>query len=70
MVIYIALIYALLCILVGLAGRNRTLGFLGFMILSVLLTPFIVATVLLLTQNNSTDNNRNNVKFVGKKDKR
>jgi hypothetical protein len=42
--------YLILCFVVGIAGRQRRLGFFGFFLLSVLLTPVIPLVWLLLTQ--------------------
>jgi hypothetical protein len=39
----------LLSVAIGLWGRNRAFGFWGFFLLSLLLTPPIVALLLLLT---------------------
>jgi hypothetical protein len=42
--------YLILCFVVGIAGRQRRLGFFGFFLLSVLLTPVMPLGWLLLTQ--------------------
>lgn len=44
-----AFIYIILCLITGFAGRNRSAGFIGFAILSLLFTPFLIWIVLLLT---------------------
>ncbi|MBW8727323.1 MAG: hypothetical protein JF625_19520 [Inquilinus limosus] len=44
------LIYLGLCIVVGLAGRNRSIGFVGYVVLSLLLTPIVPLLFLLVTQ--------------------
>jgi len=50
MVIAIAVvIYVVFCILTGLCGSQRRLGFIGTFILSLLLTPVIVLPILMLT---------------------
>ena len=41
--------YIVFCILVGLCGSQRRMGFTGTFILSLLITPLIVLIVLLLT---------------------
>lgn len=41
--------YIVFCILVGLCGTQRRMGFTGTFILSLLITPLIVLVVLLLT---------------------
>ena len=43
-------LWIVLCLLVGFAGRRRALGFWGFFILSLVLSPVVMAVVLLLTQ--------------------
>jgi Na+/proline symporter len=41
-------VYLVLCLLVGFIGRNRQIGFAGFFVLSILLSPFVMALVYLL----------------------
>jgi hypothetical protein len=41
--------YIVFCILVGLCGSQRRMGFTGTFILSFLITPLVVLIVLLLT---------------------
>ena len=41
-------IYILLCLAVGFAGRNRSVGFVGFFFIAFLLTPIIAIAILLL----------------------
>jgi hypothetical protein len=41
--------YIIFCVLVGLCGSQRRMGFTGTFILSLLITPLIVLIVLLLT---------------------
>lgn len=43
------LVYIVFCILVGIAGSQRRMGFTGTFILSLLVTPVVVLIVLLLT---------------------
>jgi hypothetical protein len=43
------LIYIVFCILVGVAGSQRRMGFTGTFILSILVTPVVMLVVLLLT---------------------
>jgi hypothetical protein len=45
----IALTYVLLCILTGLCGTHRRLGFFGTFLLSLLITPVPVLLILMLT---------------------
>jgi hypothetical protein len=50
MILSIALIlYFVFCVLVGLCGSQRRMGFIGTFITSLLFTPVIVLIVLLLT---------------------
>jgi len=41
--------YLLLCILVGVLGRSRRLGFVGFFLVSAVLTPLGGLVLLFLT---------------------
>ena len=47
-------LYVLLCILVGYLGRKREIGFAGFFILSLLLSPLITALILLISGQRKT----------------
>jgi hypothetical protein len=42
------LVYVALCALVGYLGRERAAGFSGYFVLSILLTPLVMALVLLV----------------------
>ncbi|MFK7829710.1 MAG: hypothetical protein AB8B57_08040 [Congregibacter sp.] len=42
------IVYVVLALMVGFAGRNRMVGFAGFFILSLVLTPIITALIVLL----------------------
>jgi hypothetical protein len=56
MIHLIALIlYIVFCILVGLCGSQRRMGFIGTFIISLLLTPVVVLIVLLLTGPSQRD---------------
>jgi len=44
-----AIFYILFCVLTGLCGSQRRMGFLVTFLLSIVLTPVIVLLVLLLT---------------------
>ncbi|SNR80285.1 hypothetical protein [Puniceibacterium sediminis] len=46
----VVITYLGLCAIVGLLGRDRALGFGGSFIFAIILTPLIVAIMLLLTQ--------------------
>jgi len=41
--------YIVFCILVGICGSQRRMGFTGTFILSLLITPLLVLIILLLT---------------------
>jgi hypothetical protein len=43
------IIYLVFCLLTGLCGSQRRLGFFGTFILSVLITPVVMLVILLLT---------------------
>jgi hypothetical protein len=46
----IIFVYVLLCVVVGIAGRERRPGFLGYVLLSLVFTPVITLIFLLVTQ--------------------
>lgn len=46
----VAITYLSLCAIVGLLGRDRTLGFGGAFLFAIVLTPLTVIIALLLTQ--------------------
>jgi len=41
--------YLVLCMIVGLLGHKRAIGFWGFFVLSIILTPLLVTLILALT---------------------
>ncbi|HEY5209079.1 MAG TPA: hypothetical protein VIJ42_06495 [Stellaceae bacterium] len=43
------IVYLIMCFMIGVAGRRRRLGFFGFFLLSVILTPVIMLGWLLVT---------------------
>jgi hypothetical protein len=45
---FLLLIYVVLCMTVGLLGRNRRFGYAGTVLLSLVLTPFLVFLGLVL----------------------
>lgn len=45
---FVVLTYVVLCALVALMGRNRAVGFAGCFVLGLLLTPFVVAIILMI----------------------
>src|SRR5882757_796805 len=48
--IMLGVVYLALAIVVGLAGRKRHIGFVGYALLSIILTPIPPLLFLLLTQ--------------------
>jgi hypothetical protein len=44
-----AVVYLIFCVLTGLCGIDRRMGFFGTFLLALLTTPFVVLPVLLLT---------------------
>jgi len=42
-------LYVVFCVLVGLCGSQRRMGFIGTFVVSLFFTPIIVLVVLLLT---------------------
>lgn len=44
-----AVIYIIFCVLTGLLGIDRRMGFFGTFLLAVVTTPFVVLPILLLT---------------------
>jgi hypothetical protein len=47
--VVILIVYISFCILVGLCGIHRRMGFTGTFILSIVLTPVLVLIILLIT---------------------
>ena len=45
----LVIVYLVMCFVIGVAGRQRRLGFFGFFLLSVLLTPVVTLGWLLIT---------------------
>jgi hypothetical protein len=45
----LAILYIVFCLLVGICGSQRRMGFTGTFIFSLLVTPVIVLIVLLMT---------------------
>jgi hypothetical protein len=43
-------IYLILCLIVGFVGRRRKIGFLGYFLLSLILTPLITLLFLVITE--------------------
>ena len=51
MVPQLLLAYVILALIVGLLGRNKTIGFWGFFLLSLVLTPVITGVFMVLNRN-------------------
>jgi uncharacterized paraquat-inducible protein A len=49
------IVYLVLCFLIGIAGRHRRIGFFGFFILSLILTPVLTLLWLLATHSKFLD---------------
>ena len=49
--VIILLAYIILCTIVGLLGRNKTIGFWGFFFLAAILTPVIGLTILIIAKD-------------------
>lgn len=43
-------IYLLLCLVVGFVGRRRKIGFLGYFLLAILVTPLIPLLFIVITE--------------------
>ena len=51
MVLAIAVVlYLIFCLLAGLAGSQRRMGFIGTFLLSLVITPLLVLVLLILTR--------------------
>ena len=48
-------LWILACIIVGLVGRNRSMGFFGVFLLSLVLSPVVMIIVLQLTRTPDRD---------------
>ena len=42
------LVYLIICFVVGLLGKHRSIGFVGFFLISIFLTPIVSSVILLL----------------------
>jgi Na+/melibiose symporter-like transporter len=49
------IIYILLAVFAGWIARNTQIGFVGFFLLSLIVTPFATLIVLMLTRERRTD---------------
>lgn len=47
----VAVIYVLLCVLVGWLGRHKQIGFVGFLVLSLVFTPVLTLLVLMMSHD-------------------
>jgi hypothetical protein len=43
-------LYLIFCLLAGLAGSQRRMGFIGTFLLSLVITPLLVSVLLILTR--------------------
>ena len=43
-------LYVIFCLLAGLAGSQRRMGFIGTFLLSLVITPLLVSELLILTR--------------------
>ena len=43
--------YVILAVIVGLLGRNKQVGFWGFLVLSIVMTPLITGFFLIITRD-------------------
>ena len=50
---FVVLTYIILCTIVGLLGRNKTIGFWGFFFFSAVLTPVVGFGVLAIARDKS-----------------
>ena len=48
---FVVLAYVILCTIIGLLGRNKTIGFWGFFFFSAILTPLIGFVVLAIAKD-------------------
>lgn len=51
--IFIAVVYITLALLIAWIGRRRSIGFAGVFVLAIVLTPPITAMILLITSPNA-----------------
>jgi len=47
----VLLAYIILAVIVGLLGRNKQVGFWGFLVLSLVMTPLITGFFLVITRD-------------------
>ncbi len=47
----LVILYVLVSVLVGWLGRHKQIGFVGFMILSLVVTPVVAFLVLMVAQD-------------------
>jgi hypothetical protein len=43
--------YVILALIVGLLGRNKTIGFWGFFLLSLVMTPLVTGVFMVINRN-------------------
>ncbi len=49
--VVIVFAYIILCTIIGLLGRNKTIGFWGFFFFAAILTPLVGLVVLIIARN-------------------
>jgi peptidoglycan/LPS O-acetylase OafA/YrhL len=52
------ILYLIFCLLAGLCGSHRRMGFFGTFLLSLFLTPVLVVLLLILTGTSRTERDR------------
>ena len=52
------ILYLVFCLLAGLCGSHRRMGFFGTFLLSIFLTPILVLLLLILTGPSRTERDR------------
>ena len=52
------ILYLIFCLLAGLCGSHRRMGFFGTFLLSIFLTPILVLLLLILTGPSRTERDR------------
>ena len=51
-------LYVIFCLLAGLAGSQRRMGFFGTFLLSLVITPLLVSLLLILTRPSRAERDR------------
>lgn len=48
---YGAIVYLVICLIIGLAGTNKKMGFYGYFFASIVLTPLIGGLLVLVSES-------------------